>query len=97
VSSNKERLHQELEMCDELLNEEPNSKCELNSLNMFGLAFLPLTRDPGALLTKVFLMEELKEGRLGEANDILKKLEDIDPLRTNFYKDYRARLVSATH
>eukprot|EP01102_Stenamoeba_stenopodia_P020064 TRINITY_DN7705_c0_g1_i1.p1 TRINITY_DN7705_c0_g1~~TRINITY_DN7705_c0_g1_i1.p1 ORF type:complete len:309 (-),score=91.60 TRINITY_DN7705_c0_g1_i1:120-1046(-) len=71
MSSSKERLRQELEMCEELLNEEPNSKW--------------------ALLTKVFIMEELKEG-LDQANDILGKLVTIDPLRTNFYKDYSVRL-----
>lgn len=78
MSRSKERLEAELVTCDELLEEEQNSKW--------------------ALLTKVFLLEELAkdEGanstRLVPAIEILEQLPSLDSLRANFYLDYKGKL-----
>jgi len=61
-------LKNELQMCNELLEIEPESKW--------------------VLLTKVFILREMKQDSEEEMKQILEKLQQIDPDRSCFYKQF---------
>lgn len=78
MSRSKGRLETELVMCDELLEEEQDSKWALLT-KVFLLE--ELAKDEGANPT-----------RLVPAIEILERLPSLDALRANFYLDYKAKL-----
>ena len=90
----KEVVKQELQKVQELLEEEPESKCKWPLKNVLSPNSLCLRENStsnivfkGAMLTCVFLSTQLGESM----QDKLEKLKQIDPQRKEFYADLAAK------
>lgn len=81
-------VEEELRKIEELLEEEPNSKC-----NSCYVCCLHISYILGATLTSIFLMRELPKSA-ERKEEILKRinvLQKLDPLRINYYKSLESK------
>lgn len=75
-------LHREVEMCEELLQLEPNCKWALLTV-----AFL---------LNGITLHGESVNGYAEKVGDTFSRLTSLDPLRTTYYRDMQTALLSSS-